>query len=293
MLRKIAIVSILIVLAAGVGTSYLIFGLMGEISSLEESYQNLLQRYNKLAENYTALKSSYSSLQDSAIQQHFQRNSVRVIVYALGGANNSVEHGVKIVEALEQDSRIRAVLTRNQSDLNLENLKAKYDAVILFQHNENGQPSLLSKERIADLIAFAESGHMLVAVHHAIFDPNRENPTLNIRALTDYVGGYLPGTSPQGPIDGFQNNILRVVNSTHYLAEGISNFTVEGDEVYFAISTSEDIVAVVENKDYGPFVWSRGNYAVYMQVGHFAGDFDHPMVRRILQNAVLHLPIGK
>lgn len=244
---------------------------------------------------YSSLESTYSKLKDVVDKQYLKRDSVRVIVYAPNGTS-SYEGGNKIVEALEHDYRIKAVVTDDQNDLTLTNLEANFDAAVLYQHNIPGQPSFLSSERIADLINFAESCHMLVAVHHGIYDPNRDNldPTFNIRALTDYLGGYLwdTSTSRNPPLlDGIEDNNLNVADTTHYLAEGVSNFTVEDDEVYYALVTSENITPVIENRDYGPFVWSRGSFAVYMQIGHFPRDFDHPMVRRILQNAVLHLPI--
>jgi type 1 glutamine amidotransferase len=212
----------------------------------------------------------------------------------LGGV--MIEHGNKIIEALTQDSRITAVLARNQDDLTLENLETNFDVVVLYQHNALNQTSLISRDRILDVINFAESGHMIVAVHHGIYDPNRDNPDphYNIIPLTDYMGGYLwdVSTSRKPPLlDGVEDNILVVVNSTHYLTEGISNFTIANDEVYYAMVTSPNITAVINNRDYGPFVWSQGKYAVYIQIGHFPTDFDHPMVRRILQNAVLHIPM--
>jgi type 1 glutamine amidotransferase len=186
------------------------------------------------------------------------------------------------------------VLTFNDSDIKLSNL-VNFDAVVLYQHDSPGVPAYLSRQEIADLITFGEEGHMIVGVHHAIYDPNRNNPdpNYNITPLTDYLGGYLfDASTSTGPpaIDGIEDNVLLVVNSTHYLAEGVSNFTIPNDEVYYAMVRNPNITPVIINQKYGPFVWSFGKYVVYIQMGHFASDFDNPMVQRILQNAVLHLP---
>jgi type 1 glutamine amidotransferase len=248
-------------------------------------------------ENNTNLSSSEKNNTNLATNttQNLKRDHVRVLLYAQGDSNAIYNQSLRIIKALKEDPRIDVVLTSKGSDLAIQNLRANFDAVILYQHNNPGVQTFISREEIADLIKFAGEGHMIVAVHHAIYDPNRNNPdsNYNIIPLTDYFGGYLFDLSTStGPpaIDGIEDNVLLVVNPNHYLAEGISNFTIVGDEVYFAMVRSSDIVPVVINHKYGPFVWTRGSYAVYMQMGHFADDFDNPMVKRILQNAVLHLP---
>jgi len=275
-------------------TSYL--DISEKYVNLNESCSELLANYEQLSQAYSNLTHSYNFLKDLAENQHFQRESARVLVYAWDFGGVMLVHGNEIIEALEQDPRIAAVLATDPSNLTLANLEANFDSVVLYQHNEPGYTTLLSYERIADLINFAESGHMLVVVHHGIYDPNRANtdPNYNIIPLTDYVGGYLGdvSTSRKPPLlDGIEDNFLVVVNSTHYLSEGVSNFTIENDEVYYALVTSPDIVTVIKNRDFGPFVWSRGDFGVYIQMGHFPSDFDHPMMRRLLQNAVLHFPI--
>lgn len=215
--------------------------------------------------------------------QSYAKNE-KVLVFGKTASffHKSIPYGMGVTKAILEQSGIEADTTRDASVFTTKNLK-QYKAIVFF----NTTGDVLNDEQQAAFQNYILKGGGFVGVH-AAGDTEHDWPFYG-----ELAGAYFMSHPKQ------QEAVTKVVDKSHPATAFLPSEWKRFDEWYDFknISTKIKVLAYLDetsyeggkNGDNHPFIWyqmiGKGR-AFYTGVGHDDKNFDEPLVRRHLLEAI-------
>ncbi|GGF92488.1 ThuA domain-containing protein [Paenibacillus abyssi] len=175
-------------------------------------------------------------------------------------------------------------ISTDYDQLRADSIQA-YDLILSYTDCWNEHPPV-TREQAAGLLAYVSGGGSLLVLHTGISLQSRHE-------MSALFGAKFTGHPP------FRELSFRVEDQDHPIMQGIDPFSLADEPYEFDFSPFVDTQVLLSYEDgekRRPAAWAHEfglGHVVYLMPGHQKEAFQHPMVRKLIANAVKVLSSGE